>query len=194
MRRRELIAFLGGTAALSALPRAAAALDYPTRPVHWIVGFPPGGATDIIARLMGQWLSERLGQSFVIDNRPGAGSNIGTEAVAHAPADGYTLLLISELISPRSNAASHRAESRSPLCTSRRCASAQSAHGTMWEARSSAGSVMPVIGQRPPPAAAARIKSMLSVVQRSSNWIFTPDIHPRFCSSSLSACMRFWIS
>ena len=95
MRRREFITLIGGTAALSALPRAAAALDYPTRPVHWIVGFPPGGATDIIARLMGQWLSERLGQSFVIDNRPGAGSNIGTEAVAHAPPDGYTLLLIS---------------------------------------------------------------------------------------------------
>ena len=95
MRRRHFITLIGGAAALSALPRAAAALDYPTRPVHWIVGFPPGGATDIIARLMGQWLSERLGQSFVIDNRPGAGSNIGTEAVAHAPADGYTLLLIS---------------------------------------------------------------------------------------------------
>ena len=95
MRRREFITLIGGTAALSALSRAAAALDYPTRPVHWIVGFPPGGATDIIARLIGQWLSERLGQSFVIDNRPGAGSNIGTEAVAHAPADGYTLLLIS---------------------------------------------------------------------------------------------------
>jgi hypothetical protein len=95
LRRREFIMLIGTTAALSALPRAAAALDYPTRPVHWIVGFPPGGATDIIARLMGQWLSERLGQSFVIDNRPGAGSNIGTEAVAHAPADGYTLLLIS---------------------------------------------------------------------------------------------------
>ena len=70
MRRREFITLIGGTAALSALPRAAAALDYPTRPVHWIVGFPPGGATDIIARLIGQWLSERLGQSFVIDNRP----------------------------------------------------------------------------------------------------------------------------
>src|SRR5579864_5034930 len=95
MRRREFFTLIGGAAALSALPRAAAALDYPTRPVHWIVGFPPGGATDIIARLMGQWLSERLGQSFVIDNRPGAGSNIGTEAVAHAPADGYTVLMMS---------------------------------------------------------------------------------------------------
>jgi tripartite-type tricarboxylate transporter receptor subunit TctC len=93
-RRSFLSLALGATAAL-VRPRRAAALDYPTRPVHWIVGFPPGGATDIYARLMGQWLSERLGQSFVIDNRPGAGSNIGTEAVANAPADGYTLLLIS---------------------------------------------------------------------------------------------------
>jgi hypothetical protein len=74
MRRREFIAFLGGTAALSALPRAAAALDYPTRPVHWIVGFPPGGATDIIARLMGQWLSDRLGRhwSSTIGRAPAA--------------------------------------------------------------------------------------------------------------------------
>src|SRR5579859_1858690 len=94
MRRREFITLIGGAAALSALPSAAAALDYPTRPVHWIVGFPPGGATDILARLMGQWLSERLGQQFVIDNRPGAGTNIGTEAVAHAAPDGYTLLWI----------------------------------------------------------------------------------------------------
>jgi tripartite-type tricarboxylate transporter receptor subunit TctC len=77
------------------MPQIATAQAYPSRPVHWIVGFPPGGATDIIARLMGQWLSERLGQSFVIDNRPGAGSNIGTEAVAHAPADGYTVLMMS---------------------------------------------------------------------------------------------------
>jgi len=68
---------------------------YPTRPVRWIVGAPPGGALDIVARLMGQWLSERLGQPFVIETRPGAGTNIGTEAVAKAPPDGYTLLLIS---------------------------------------------------------------------------------------------------
>jgi tripartite-type tricarboxylate transporter receptor subunit TctC len=77
------------------MSRLAKAQTYPSRPVHWIVGFPPGGATDIIARLMGQWLSERLGQSLVIDNRPGAGSNIGTEAVTHAPADGYTVLMMS---------------------------------------------------------------------------------------------------
>jgi tripartite-type tricarboxylate transporter receptor subunit TctC len=73
---------------------AAAALDYPTRPVHWIVGYPAGGSTDIVARLMGQYLSEKLGQQFIIENRPGAGNNIGTEAVVRAPADGYTLLLI----------------------------------------------------------------------------------------------------
>jgi tripartite-type tricarboxylate transporter receptor subunit TctC len=72
----------------------AAALDYPTRPVHWIVGYPAGGSTDIVARLMGQYLSEKLGQQFIIENRPGAGNNIGTEAVVRAPADGYTLLLI----------------------------------------------------------------------------------------------------
>src|ERR1700741_2344643 len=95
MRRREFITLIGGAATLSALPRVSAGLHHRAPPVHWIVGFPPGGAPDIIARLMGQWLSERLGQSFVIDNRPGAGSNIGTEAVANAPADGYTLLLIS---------------------------------------------------------------------------------------------------
>jgi tripartite-type tricarboxylate transporter receptor subunit TctC len=66
---------------------------YPTRPVRWIVGFPPGGTFDIVARLLGQWLSERLGQQFIIENRPGAGTNIGTEAVVRARPDGYTLLL-----------------------------------------------------------------------------------------------------
>src|SRR5262249_31811441 len=71
------------------------AQSYPTRPVHIIVGFPAGGANDILARLIGQWLSEKLGQPFIIDNRPGAGGNIGTEAVVRAPADGYTLLLAS---------------------------------------------------------------------------------------------------
>jgi tripartite-type tricarboxylate transporter receptor subunit TctC len=72
----------------------ALALDYPTRPVHWVVGYPAGGTTDILARLVGQYLSEKLGQQFVIDNRAGAGNNIATELVANAPADGYTLLLV----------------------------------------------------------------------------------------------------
>ena len=72
----------------------ASALDYPTRPVRWVVGYPPGGATDIIARLIGQRLSERLGQQFVIENKPGAGNNIATEAVINAEPDGYTVLLV----------------------------------------------------------------------------------------------------
>ena len=72
----------------------AAALDYPTKPVRWIVGYAPAGATDILARLLGQWLSERLGQQFVIENRPGAASNLATETVVNAPPDGYTLLLV----------------------------------------------------------------------------------------------------
>jgi tripartite-type tricarboxylate transporter receptor subunit TctC len=67
------------------------AVDYPTRPVHWVVGYPAGGTTDIIARLVGQWLSERLGQQFIIENKPGAGNNIGTQAVINAPPDGYTV-------------------------------------------------------------------------------------------------------
>jgi tripartite-type tricarboxylate transporter receptor subunit TctC len=78
---------------LGAVPGLAPAADYPTKPVRIVVGFPPGGSVDITARLVGQFLSERLGQQFIIDNRPGAGSNIGTEAVVNAPADGYTLLL-----------------------------------------------------------------------------------------------------
>ena len=81
-------------ASAPALPPLASALDYPTRPVRVIVGFPPGGGVDIAARLMGQWLSERLGQPFVIENRPGAAGNIATEASVRAPADGYTLLLV----------------------------------------------------------------------------------------------------
>ncbi|MGB9369573.1 MAG: tripartite tricarboxylate transporter substrate binding protein [Xanthobacteraceae bacterium] len=86
--------FLLGAAALPAVSRMAYAQAWPSRPVRIIVGFPPGGATDIQARLMGQWLSERLGQQFIIENRAGASGNIGTEAVAKAPADGYTLLQI----------------------------------------------------------------------------------------------------
>src|SRR6516162_1399545 len=72
----------------------ASALDYPTRPVRWIVTYTPGGGTDITARIMAQWLSERLGQQFIIENKPGAGNNIGTEAAIHSPPDGYTLLLV----------------------------------------------------------------------------------------------------
>ena len=92
--RRTFLHLATGAVALSALSRIARAQAYPTRPVRIIVPFAPGGATDIIARLMGQWLSERLGQQFVIENRPGAGSNIGTEVVVNAPPDGYTLLLV----------------------------------------------------------------------------------------------------
>src|SRR6188472_402610 len=72
----------------------AAGLDYPTRPVRWVVGYPAGGTTDILARLIGQYLSEKLGQQFIVENKPGAGNNIGTEAVVHAPPDGYTVLLV----------------------------------------------------------------------------------------------------
>jgi tripartite-type tricarboxylate transporter receptor subunit TctC len=81
---------------LSALvwPVAASAADYPTRPVRWVVGYPPGGATDIIARLIAQRLSDKLGQQFVIENKPGAGNNIGTESVVNAEPDGYTVLLV----------------------------------------------------------------------------------------------------
>jgi tripartite-type tricarboxylate transporter receptor subunit TctC len=77
----------------AAVPCLATAAEYPAKPVRIVVGFPPGGSVDITARLVGQFLSERLGQQFIVDNRPGAGSNIGTEAVVNAPADGYTLLL-----------------------------------------------------------------------------------------------------
>ena len=92
--RRKFLHLAAGAAALPAVSRVAWAQAYPTRPVRIIVGLPPGGATDIVARLIGQWLSERLGQPFVIENRPGAGTNIGTEAVVRAPPDGYTLLLV----------------------------------------------------------------------------------------------------
>ena len=85
--------FLQIAAAVAALPRVARAEIYPGRPVHIVIGFPPGGATDIAARLIGQWLSDRLGQPFVIESRPGAAANLATEAVAHAAPDGYTLLV-----------------------------------------------------------------------------------------------------
>jgi tripartite-type tricarboxylate transporter receptor subunit TctC len=92
--RRQFLRLVAGAAALPVLTRAASALDYPTRPVHIFVGFAPGGPADTIARLVGQRLSERLGQQFVVDNRTGAGTNIATEAVVNAPPDGYTLLLV----------------------------------------------------------------------------------------------------
>jgi tripartite-type tricarboxylate transporter receptor subunit TctC len=94
MQRREFLKRLASAAALPSLSNRARAETYPARPVHIIVGFPPGAASDINARLIGEWLSQRLGQQFIIDNRPGAGSNVGTEAAVHAPADGYTLLLV----------------------------------------------------------------------------------------------------
>jgi tripartite-type tricarboxylate transporter receptor subunit TctC len=91
--RRNFLHLAASAAALPAVSRFAFAQAYPTRPVRWIVGFAPSGGNDIVARLMGQWLSERLGQPFVIENRPGAGSNIATEVVVNAPPDGYTVLL-----------------------------------------------------------------------------------------------------
>ena len=91
--RRRFLHLAAGAAALSAMSQIAWAQTYPARPVRIVVGFPAGGGADIFARLTGQWLSERLGQQFIIENRPGANSNIGTEAVARAAPDGYTLLL-----------------------------------------------------------------------------------------------------
>ena len=83
---------VAGVVSLAAF--GAAAENYPTKPVKWVVGYPAGGTTDILARIMGQWLSERLGQQFIIENKPGAGNNIGTDMVAKAPPDGYTVLLV----------------------------------------------------------------------------------------------------
>jgi tripartite-type tricarboxylate transporter receptor subunit TctC len=91
--RRTFLHMAAGAVALPAISHVARAQTYPTRPVRVIVPAAPSGAFDIMARLIGQWLSERLGQPFVIENRPGAGTNIGTEVVVRAPADGYTLLL-----------------------------------------------------------------------------------------------------
>jgi tripartite-type tricarboxylate transporter receptor subunit TctC len=92
LSRRRLLHLATGAAALPALLRVARAQSYPARPVRLIVGFPAGGASDIVARLMAQWLSERLGQQFIVENQPGAGTNIGTAAVVRATADGYSLL------------------------------------------------------------------------------------------------------
>jgi tripartite-type tricarboxylate transporter receptor subunit TctC len=92
--RRKFLHLAAGAAALPAVSRIARAQAYPSRPVRVIVGFPPGGGSDILARMWGQWLTERLGRPFVIENRPGAGTNIATEAVVRAPPDGYTLLQV----------------------------------------------------------------------------------------------------
>src|SRR4051812_7047883 len=92
--RRTFLQMAAGFAALPAVSRVAKAEGYPTRPVRIVVGYAPGGGVDITARLIGQWLSERLGQSFIIENKPGAASNIATEYVIRSPADGYTLQLI----------------------------------------------------------------------------------------------------
>src|SRR5262245_39847382 len=91
--RRQFLHLAAGAAALPAVSRFAWAQAYPTRPVRIIVGFPAGGVNDLHARLIGQWLSERLGQQFIIENRPGAGSNIAAEVVVKAAPDGYTLYL-----------------------------------------------------------------------------------------------------
>ena len=95
LRRRQFLQFAGAAAAAPAFSCRAWALDYPTRPVHLVVGFAAGGPQDIVMRLMCQWLSERLGQSFIVDNKPGASGNIGAETVVRAAPDGYTLLSVS---------------------------------------------------------------------------------------------------
>jgi len=93
--RRRLLHLIAGAATIPALSRTSLAQGYPARPVRWIVGFAPGGSADIHARLIARWLSERLGQQFVVENRPGAGSNLALQAAVNAPPDGYTLVTIS---------------------------------------------------------------------------------------------------
>jgi tripartite-type tricarboxylate transporter receptor subunit TctC len=95
--RRKFLRLAAGAGAFPAISRIASADTYPSRPVRIIVGFPPGSLSDTIARLAGQWLSDRLGQQFVVENRPGAASNLATETVVRAPADGYTLLLVTSV-------------------------------------------------------------------------------------------------
>jgi tripartite-type tricarboxylate transporter receptor subunit TctC len=94
LSRRRFLPLAGAAAALPVLPLRATAQSYPNRPIRWVVGFPPGGGADIVARIMGKWLSDRLGQQVLIENRPGAGTNISAQVVASSPPDGYTLLWI----------------------------------------------------------------------------------------------------
>src|SRR3982750_2852521 len=105
--RRTFLNWAAGAAAIPLLSRIARADAYPSRPVKIIVPVPPGGALDINARLTAQWLSDHMGQPFVIENRPGAGTNIGVEAVARAPADGYTLLLIPQSVTTNATLYQH---------------------------------------------------------------------------------------
>jgi tripartite-type tricarboxylate transporter receptor subunit TctC len=107
LARRTFLHLAAGAAALPAMPRIAKAEAYPSRPVRIIVPTPAGGALDIIARLTGQWLTDHMGQPFVIENRPGAGTNIGIDAVAHSPADGYTLLLIPQSVTTNATLFQH---------------------------------------------------------------------------------------
>src|SRR5689334_7209427 len=92
--RSRFLHLAAGTAALPFVPFQARAQAYPSKPVHLITGFAPGGSADILARLMAQWLSERMGQQFIVENRAGAGTNIATEAVINSPPAGYTLLFV----------------------------------------------------------------------------------------------------
>src|SRR6202790_1216986 len=96
LRRRQFLHLAAGAAVLPAVSRMACAQSYPTRPARIIVGFPAGTSSDITARLIGQWLSERLGQQIVVENRPGAGTNIAAESVVHASPDGYSLLWVTQ--------------------------------------------------------------------------------------------------
>ena len=116
--RRKVLHLVAGAAALPALSLLARAQSYPSRPVRWLVGFTPAGGNDITARLIGQWLTERLGQPFVIENRPGAGTNIAAEAVINAPPDGYTLFLTN--FSNAVNAAFTRSSTSTSCATWRR--------------------------------------------------------------------------
>jgi Tripartite tricarboxylate transporter family receptor len=92
LARRKFLRFAAGAAALSGIEHAASAQNYPARPLRLILGYPAGGSTDLVSRIMGAWLTERLGQSVVIENRPGAGTNLAVQAVVASPPDGYTLL------------------------------------------------------------------------------------------------------